>query len=39
MIWGASGLDISNVPAWNVTFKGNATWDGDFSKNFAKAAN
>lgn len=33
-MWGISGLNKDEVPAWNVTFKGNATWDGDFSKNF-----
>lgn len=39
LMWGPSGLDKSEIPAWNQTFKGNATWDEEFSKNFHKPEN
>lgn len=33
-LWGANGLDKENVPAWNVTYKGNVTFDASFADNF-----
>ena len=33
-MWGGSGLDKENVPNWNVSYKGNVTFDSAFSENF-----
>jgi hypothetical protein len=33
-MWGATGLDKENVPAWNVSYKGNVTFDDAFAQNF-----
>lgn len=38
-MWGANGLDKENVPAWNVSYKGNVTFDDAFAQNFHVAAN
>jgi len=38
-MWGATGLDKELVPAWNVSMKGNDTWDNDFGINFASVEN
>lgn len=38
-IWGVTELNREEVPAWNVTFKGNATFDNAFSTNFWKEEN
>jgi len=34
MIWGVSDLSKELVPAWNVSMKGNVTFDAAFSTNF-----
>ena len=33
-MWGGNGLNKDNIPAWNVSYKGNVTFDSDFSNNF-----
>jgi hypothetical protein len=39
LMWGATGLSKDLVPAWNVTMKGNTTFDSAFSENFHKYEN
>jgi hypothetical protein len=34
LMWGGTGLDKENVPAWNVSYKGNVTFDENFAENF-----
>lgn len=38
-IWGVTELDRTEVPSWNVTWKGNATFDNSFSENFWRPEN
>jgi hypothetical protein len=33
-MWGATDLNKDNVPAWNVTYKGDVVFDAKFSDNF-----
>jgi len=39
LMWGTSGLSKENVPSWNVSMKGNATFDDSFSQNFHEVIN
>jgi len=33
-MWGGSDLNTDLVPAWNVSYKGNVTFDATFADNF-----
>jgi hypothetical protein len=39
LMWGTTGLSKENVPAWNVSMKGNATFETDYSLHFHEVEN